>query len=743
MAIVSLSETLKNARVALLAERNSRGHWEGELSTSALSTATASVALGSVDEKLYHREVKRAVDWLVENQNEDGGWGDTTKSFSNISTTLLCWSAVTRFGGTDEKAKSLNDASNWIRDYAGSLSPALITETVKARYGRDRTFSVPILMLCAICGTLGEHGWKWVMPMPFQLAAFPRKWFAVMRLPVVSYALPALIAIGHARWKQGASGTRFRNREHPLWARLSRLLEEIQPASGGFLEAAPLTSFVTMALVSAGEKDHPVAKQGVEFLLATVREDGSWPIDTNLATWATTLAVKSLKSGSPATVPQGQFDSERAVLDWLMGQQYREVHPFTNTPPGGWAWTQGASGTRFRNREHPLWARLSRLLEEIQPASGGFLEAAPLTSFVTMALVSAGEKDHPVAKQGVEFLLATVREDGSWPIDTNLATWATTLAVKSLKSGSPATVPQGQFDSERAVLDWLMGQQYREVHPFTNTPPGGWAWTDLTGGVPDADDTPGALIALDLMESEGCEDAILTAAESGLDWLLNLQNDDGGIPTFCKGWGALPFDRSSPDITAHTLRAWHRWRSRMPKVLQHRIDGGIQQGLHYLARVQHGDGSWMPLWFGNQHRDADEGNPTYGTAMVTRALIEIGESGLAAGGVTWLCENQNSDGGWGSLRDRTPSTLEETSLALTALSIQGELVPAAALEHLIRRGAGWLVSETDGGTQFDSSPIGFYFAKLWYFEKLYPLVWTVEALSHVSGLIPATCAEED
>lgn len=605
MAIVSLSETLKNARVALLAERNSRGHWEGELSTSALSTATASVALGSVDEKLYHREVKRAVDWLVENQNEDGGWGDTTKSFSNISTTLLCWSAVTRFGGTDEKAKSLNDASNWIRDYAGSLSPALITETVKARYGRDRTFSVPILMLCAICGTLGEHGWKWVMPMPFQLAAFPRKWFAVMRLPVVSYALPALIAIGHARWKQGASGT------------------------------------------------------------------------------------------------------------------------------------------RFRNREHLLWARLSRLLEEIQPASGGFLEAAPLTSFVTMALVSAGEKDHPVAKQGVEFLLATVREDGSWPIDTNLATWATTLAVKSLKSGSPATVPQGQFDSERAVLDWLMGQQYREVHPFTNTPPGGWAWTDLTGGVPDADDTPGALIALDLMESEGCEDAILTAAESGLDWLLNLQNDDGGIPTFCKGWGALPFDRSSPDITAHTLRAWHRWRSRMPKVLQHRIDGGIQQGLHYLARVQHGDGSWMPLWFGNQHRDADEGNPTYGTAMVTRALIEIGESGLAAGGVTWLCENQNSDGGWGSLRDRTPSTLEETSLALTALSIQGELVPAEALEHLIRRGAGWLVSETDGGTQFDSSPIGFYFAKLWYFEKLYPLVWTVEALSHVSGLIPATCAEED
>ena len=37
--------------------------------------------------------------------------------------------------------------------------------------------------------------------MPFELAAFPREWFAAMKLPVVSYALPALIAIGYARFQ--------------------------------------------------------------------------------------------------------------------------------------------------------------------------------------------------------------------------------------------------------------------------------------------------------------------------------------------------------------------------------------------------------------------------------------------------------------------------------------------------------------------------------------------------------------
>jgi squalene-hopene/tetraprenyl-beta-curcumene cyclase len=31
-------------------------------------------------------------------------------------------------------------------------------------------------------------------------------------------------------------------------------------------------------------------------------------------------------------------------------------------------------------------------------------------------------------------------------------------------------------------------------------------------------------------------------------------------------------------------------------------------------------------------------------------------------------------------------------------------------------------------------PIGFYFAKLWYFERLYPLIWTTGALGKVAAL---------
>jgi squalene-hopene/tetraprenyl-beta-curcumene cyclase len=218
---------------------------------------------------------------------------------------------------------------------------------------------------------------------------------------------------------------------------------------------------------------------------------------------------------------------------------------------------------------------------------------------------------------------------------------------------------------------------------------------------------------------------ILSAVESAVVWLLDLQNRDGGIPTFCKGWGALPFDRSSPDLTAHTLRAWNVWRSRMPALIQHRIDSGKEEALRFLRRQQRPDGSWFPLWFGNQFRTADEGNPTYGTAMVVRALDETGEVALADAGADWLLANQNEDGGWGAKQDATPSTIEETAIALSALA--GREGTSSA----IHRGASFLIRKTEKGTKFEASPIGFYFARLWYFERSYPVIWATEALERI------------
>lgn len=547
-------------------------------------------------EKSLPALIAKGLEWIAAHQNPDGGWGDTVRSHSNISTTMLCHAAFHAAAVSSQYARCVTAAERWI-ERAGGV-PAL-----RARYGKDKTFSIPILTHCALAGLVD---WKEVSPLPFELACLPANFYKFVRLPVVSYALPALIAIGQVR---------------------HHFVKPWNP------------------------------------LLRVVRD----------------AAIR----------------------------------------------------------------RSLQILERIQPTSGGFLEATPLTSFVTMSLAGMGRADHPVVRQGVAFLIRSVRPDGSWPIDTNLATWVTTLSINALGGDLPN-------EALTPLCDWLQGQQYQVVHPYTNADPGGWAWTDLSGGVPDADDTPGAMLAT-LQLAEQREQSVTLGAQEhaaagsiqsdlsmrdGLEqaavWLLSLQNRDGGWPTFCRGWGTLPFDRSAPDLTAHAIRALDRWRQCSS---QDRPDlrAAVDRGFRFLGKTQRHDGSWLPLWFGNQDGPDDE-NPTYGTARVLAAYRETGRMNdpAAVRGLAWLHGAQNPDGGWGG-GPGIKSSVEETALAtevFLALETDGN-----SISPVSDRGVAWLLDQVDAGTWVEPSPIGFYFAKLWYFEKLYPMIFTVAALRRAAQLV--------
>ncbi len=578
MNLERLEAALGLARRTLLAEMQPAGYWEGHLSPSALSTATAISAMSVAAQLQDAERIGRACGWLADTQNDDGGWGDTPDSPSNLSTTMLCLAALTLAGGSDQ---ALARADAYVTERARK-SQAERVAAIKAIYGADRTFAVPILTNCALAGLAP---WDDIPELPFELAAMPHGLHRALRLQVVSYALPALVAVG------------------------------------------------------------------------------------------TLLHVKN-----PSRNPL-----RRAL----------------------------------RNR---LQARAEAAMASMQPSNGGFLEATPLTSFVAMSMAEVAGAEHPVVARCLQFIRASAREDGSWPIDTNLSVWVTTNAVAALDAsgGVPNEV------AER-VRPWLLALQLQHEHPFTHAAPGGWAWTHLEGGVPDADDTSGALRALATLMADD-SDGFLPVYMRGLKWLGQLQNSDGGWPTFCRGWGKLPFDQSCPDITAHALMAMRAHHGFAEPHISRLIDVNLARRVRgwwlYLNRTQRADGSWVPLWFGNQYAPEHE-NPVLGTARVLQALSEREpDSEMAQRGLAYLIGAQRADGGWGGAADVAPS-VEETARAVVAL---GGWPDDDRAHEAMMRGARYLVGRVEDGSWTGPAPSGLYFASLWYSEQMYPMTWTVEDL---------------
>ena len=579
-----LKEMQTDAMERLMKSRSEDGMWRGSLSSSAISTAVSVFALWRMDAGKYAVEIDAGVRWLQKTMKTDGSWGDSVESPSNMTATLLTYVSLYAVG------QAPSETRKYLANTFGGDDEEALVQGVLRYYGRDLTFSVPILMMCALAGVITN--WKKIPPFPFELTALPQRFFRFLNLPVVSYAIPALIAIGICQMHH----------------------------KGGLFS--------------------PIRK---------------------------------------LFVPKAM-----------------------------------------------------RVLLCMQPADGGFLEAAPLTAFVSMCLAAGGFREHEVTQRCAKFLIDTVREDGSWPIDTNLSGWVTSLAAKVL--------PLDQLSILNSQLSTLINSHATtSIHPFTNAAPGGWGWSDLSGSVPDGDDTSGALVALHhLLTEDGRRQQadVPHEVENGLKWLIGLQSNDGGMPTFCKGWGKLPFDRSTPDITAHAILAMGLW---LPS-LEGKLKSDVQKSLdRMLAWMQHTTDSrpasglvnahgWVPLWFGDQDA-ADEKAPVYGTATAIDYLMSSHHPvavELAQSQIHFILQTQNEDGGWGG-NQGVKSKVTYTCRALSALAHYPN-----EYEEAKQRGWDYLYQRFKAGTLYEREPIGLYFSRLWYSEELYNILFLLNALKAMS-----------
>jgi len=593
----SIQETFSELSTLLLQKRNADGYWDGRLSSSALGVAVAVTALHFYDKTENASAITSGLNWLKQNINDDGGFGDSPNSQSNVSTSLLCFAAAKVTSADHSNVELIGKLAGYLNAQNIDVNSERLIQSILDFYQTDRTFSVPILAMCALCGVPGKEAYERIPQLPFELSLLPRSFYSALNLSVVSYAIPALIAVGIAIFKH---------------------------------------------------------KNCQNSLVRQIRQSA---------------VNKSL-----------------------------------------------------------------RLLRKIQPESGGYLEAIPLTAFVSLCLIESGYRDLEVVRDGIAFLKRTQREDGSWPIDIDLSTWVTTLAVKSVKNHLDLLTTEDQ----QKISNHLLSIQNKIVHPFNGTQPGGWGWTHFSGSVPDGDDTPGAILAL-LALNQDDPAQVKEAVVNGCNWLRMLQNSDGGFPTFSRGWGKLPFDQSCSDLTGHGLLAIAKTDevfkdslSKKEHVLYKKM---FVKALIYLRKHQSDKSFWLPLWFGNQST-SDHTNPVYGTARVVAYLNETLETRLGEDfehilkimiddGCKFLVSVQNADGSWGGAENISGS-MEETALSITAICRHG-------FQENCWKGLDWMAQKTksDG---LVASPIGLYFASLWYDEEMYPLTAYLECLSAVKQL---------
>jgi squalene-hopene/tetraprenyl-beta-curcumene cyclase len=336
----------------------------------------------------------------------------------------------------------------------------------------------------------------------------------------------------------------------------------------------------------------------------------------------------------------------------------------------------------------------------------------------------------------------------------------------------PPRTPSCRDAIERAAR-WLLDREVRRPGDWSianpGLEPGGWFFEYHNGFYPDTDDT--AMVLMGLARSgqaweqrpngtgtewqsevarSGERSALSPsptalprsdsfthrkpAVQRALNWLLHMQNRDGGWAAFDRNINRelltkIPFadhnamlDPSCPDITARVLEALGQYGYR---VGQRPVDRAIA----FIGRVQDPRGCWPGRWGVNY---------IYGTWQVLGGLWAVGydmQQPLVRRAVAWLKSVQQACGGWGescrsyddpAYAGRGTPTASQTAWALLGLLAAGEHesdAVRAGVQHLLA------TQQTDGNWHEDEFT-GTGFPKVFYLKyHLYRLYFPLMALA--------------
>ncbi len=391
-------------------------------------------------------------------------------------------------------------------------------------------------------------------------------------------------------------------------------------------------------------------------------------------------------------------------------------------------------------RQRALREAKSWMLNHIERTEGlAAIYPAMMNSIFALMALGHGPDDPLTWREIREFSRFEIEEGDTIRMQPCVSpVWDTCIAMVALEE---AGLPPDHAALVKAA-DWMLSKQVLGPGDWQvknkDAEPGGWAFEFRNDFYPDVDDTAFVLMALqrvkypDPTRMEG-------AIRRGIQWLLSMQNRDGG-------WGAfdrdnnktflcnIPFadhnamiDPSTADVTARVVECLGRfgWPTEHP---------AIQRAVKFLMKDQCNDGSWFGRWGVNF---------IYGTSGVLRALetVSLTTREYCQRAVTWLRNVQKADGSFGeSLRSydmpatkgEGPSTASQTAWGLIGLLAGADLNDPAIgkavsyLVHQQQEDGSW--SEPDfTGTGFP----GVFYLKYHLYRNSFPVYALARYANHL------------
>ena len=386
------------------------------------------------------------------------------------------------------------------------------------------------------------------------------------------------------------------------------------------------------------------------------------------------------------------------------------------------------------------------ILERLPKGQGlGSIWPAMINAHMALSCLEFKGKEQAMAESLREIEALILEDEQSLRIQPCFPpVWDTAIAIQALRA---AGLPSGDARLKKAG-DWLIGKQVRHAGDWKEEnpqgKPGGWYFQFKNDFYPDTDDTAMMLLTLLQLDLGSAKDAAVSRA---VQWLLSMQNSDGGWGAFDKNNDSVfltkvPFadhnamiDPSSCDVTARILEAFG-----MLGLVSQDV---AERAFAYLRRNQEHDGPWFGRWGVNYVYGTWSGSNAYRAWSGSHTGLDL------APALEWLKSCQNADGGWGescasyddpALKGQGRSTASQTAWALNTFFNAGVFSDAA-----MERGIAFLARVIDpSGAVIEPECTGTGFPRVFYLNyHLYRIAFPLIALGRYLDYLSSRCHEEN